>query len=396
MARPLTIVKPTQSGKTSSVLSKTTRLIERDVNSVHVILVDNSLIQLDQLNNRIIAQTGQVPLVLNGDNNIPLREIHNGLCDYAIKYILICTNNIQIKKIDRLLVKMLTTPVRRCKGRIFYIWVDEGDKIATPDNTEVLDKWLKYRNVETVTYVTATPHSLIIRYDKMKVVKVEKIYDKRLYNKWSDCRINLIAEQENPEDYINVAFRRCKPKKGQRWFITPGSLSDTHDDITAFLNSKGFYVLTINFKGEIVTTPGGKEVNIGGKASLSDRIGDMYQAMKLREHKFAIVGYNRLGRGITIQSPKMLISHAVFPTVPQNKASIYQLAGRLCGNTKKFPGYRQPIVFCTEHFDEVAFESEDIAITIPKHRWITTKSYDKIEEKAIEKFRRSYTMKHMQ
>ena len=146
------ITLPCQSGKTGFMLSKTTSLIERNHNAVHIILVDNSLIQLDQLNNRIIAQTGHKPLALNGDNNVPIDTIHTGLCDHAIKYILICTNNIQIKKLNKLLIHMLKTPIKRCQGRLFYIWVDEGDKIATPDNINMLDKWNDYSNVQTITY----------------------------------------------------------------------------------------------------------------------------------------------------------------------------------------------------------------------------------------------------
>ena len=85
----------------------------------------------------------------------------------------------------------------------------------------------------------------------------------------------------------------------------------------------------------------------------------------------------------------MVITHAIFPTTSQSKASIYQLAGRLCGNTKDWKGYRKPIVFCSSDFDRVAYEIEDIAMTIPTRTCIDKKSYKKISDTAKQKYQKS-------
>ena len=37
----------------------------------------------------------------------------------------------------------------------------------------------------------------------------------------------------------------------------------------------------------------------------------------------------------------MLITHAIFPTKINNPSNSYQLAGRICGNIKKFKNYKK-------------------------------------------------------
>uniref|UniRef100_A0A6C0LIW0 Helicase ATP-binding domain-containing protein n=1 Tax=viral metagenome TaxID=1070528 RepID=A0A6C0LIW0_9ZZZZ len=380
------LAKPCQSGKTFELLNKTTKLIENNSKAIHIVLTDNSLIQLEQLHTRIENVTNEGVIVLSADYDISNREIQKRLCDNSVKYIILCANMTQINKTDKIIRSMLNVNIRNCQGKTFYIWIDEGDKIAEPANIKVLDKWAEYENVKKICYITATPYSLIVRYGKMNVMKVKFIYNTKTYSKWSDCRVITQKETNNPNLYVKKAFEEKEPYSGQVWFIAPGNLCDTHDDITKFLNRRDFYVLTINVYGEFLTTPSRKEIPLEGKGALSDRISFLYKKYNLKNELFAIVGYSRIGRGITIQSSTVLITHAVFPTTPVSNAITYQLAGRLCGSYKQYSKYKRPWVFCTKEFNKIAFESEEIIIQIAKLMSVDLKKYDQLEEKAEKKY----------
>ena len=41
----------------------------------------------------------------------------------------------------------------------------------------------EYENVNKLCYITATPHSLIVRYNRMNVLKVNQVYNRKTYNK---------------------------------------------------------------------------------------------------------------------------------------------------------------------------------------------------------------------
>ncbi len=375
------LAKPCQSGKTFELLQKTTSLIERNSKCIHIILVDNSLIQLDQLYSRVKSSTNVGIIILNSNHNISVNSLEKKLCQNRIKYVLLCANMIQLKKIDKLINRMLTTRIPGCRGKVFYIWIDEGDKIGEPANIDLFDDWVEYENVNKLCYITATPHSLIIRYNRMNVLEVNQVYNRKTYNKWSDCNvITMNPDRYTVESYIEKAFKIKPPQFGDIWLITPGNLTDTHDKITSFLNKYGFYTLTVNAYGEIYTSPGGIEKVLKGREPLADRIKKLYKNNRLYDKKFAMVGYNRLGRGITLQSKGVLINRAIFPTTPKNKAAIYQLAGRLCGGYKQYSGFRIPLVFCTEYFDKVAYESEDIIIDIARMPSINKITYKKLEK----------------
>lgn len=386
---PSLLAKPCQSGKTFELLSKTVKLIESNPSTIHLILTDNSLLQLEQIHKRILSETGYPTIVLNSDNNISTKNIERAICKSKIKYIVLCTNSTQMKKIDKLIKDMLTTKIPFCKGKLFYIWVDEGDKIDEIANVDMLDYWSNHRNVQQLCYITATPYSLIVRYDKLKVMKVKSIYNKKTYSKWSDCNVTTMKERSRPRSFIEDVFEIKEPKVGHIWFIAASHLCDEQNRIARLLNNYDMYVLTINTYGEILRTPDGDEINLGGYGPLSDRISSLYKRYQLRDKIFAINGYNRIGRGITIQSEGVLISHAIFASTPSSKASIYQLAGRICGNYKQYKKYKRPYVYCTKHFDKVAYESEDIIISIAKLPYVDIDKYEDIKDKAKYNFLKS-------
>ena len=375
------ISKPCQSKKTFELLQKTIKIIEKCDDCIHIILTDNSLIQLEQLFYRIEGIDSQrgLTVMLGGNSDFSIKELENSICNRSIKYIILCTNKTQIDKISRLLKRIINTKIRGCKNRFFYIWIDEADRFEEPSTIKIFDKWNDMNNVDQVCFITATPESLIIRYDKLKVLSVTEVYNKRKYNRWNDNIINILPNiDNNPKLYIKRAFRIYEPAPKQIWFIVPSTLNEIHTEITDYLNNLGFCTITVNVNGEILRFPNHREFPLLGSGTLSDRLSITYKSYKLREYPVALIGYQRLSRGITIQSEDFLISHAIFAITPSSKANIYQLAGRLNSNFKTSKKYKKPKVFCSKEFDDISLEMEDLSIEIAYFRYIDIKKYNKL------------------
>jgi hypothetical protein len=69
----------------------------------------------------------------------------------------------------------------------------------------------------------------------------------------------------------------------------------------------------------------------------------------------------------------MLITHAIFPTKINNLSNSYQLAGRICGNIKKFKNYKKPTVFCSSKFKNEIIIMENRAKNLAEKAFITKK-----------------------
>mgnify|MGYP007063455209 CR=1 FL=1 len=111
---------------------------------------------------------------------------------------------------------------------------------------------------------------------------------------------------------------------------------------------------------DIVKTDG-KEVS-EWIADLIDCYGNSFQ--------WAITGQTCISRGITISSPRYMLTHAIFPSI-NDKDKAYQLAGRVSGNMKLWDNYIKPKVFCSKRFGETIKSMEEKAIQlIPKAQTI--------------------------
>ena len=76
-----------------------------------------------------------------------------------------------------------------------------------------------------------------------------------------------------------------------------------------------------------------EKINTNGK-EISSILAEVYENKKLNEKPLAITGSTCVGRGISISSPKMMISHAVLPPIFSNISNLYQSGGRLTNNSK--------------------------------------------------------------
>ena len=141
-----------------------------------------------------------------------------------------------------------------------------------------------------------------------------------------------------------------------RWFIPGGTRKKSHRDIKDACVKRGFAVFVVNGDGISLTLPCGTEVAIEKKDDLlNSKIKKMYAAHNLHEHPVAITGNICIGRGISISDPEFMFTHGILSEC-KSGAEASQLAGRLKGNMKDWPGFQPPTVFTTHLFDEIVSE----------------------------------------
>ena len=107
-----------------------------------------------------------------------------------------------------------------------------------------------------------------------------------------------------------------------------------------------------------------------------------------------------IGRGITISSPRMMLTHSILPPTCSSISNVYQSSGRLTNNLKGHPYFKIPIVYCTSRVRSSVCLSETRAIelaqkafkydkdTVTKDDWtlanknftIKTTQFDALEE----------------
>ena len=105
------------------------------------------------------------------------------------------------------------------------------------------------------------------------------------------------------------------------------------------------------------------KINTTGK-EISDVLADLYKANNLNEKPLAITGSTCIGRGVTISTPRMMISHAVLPAKYNNIGNLYQTGGRLTNNLKNNPAFKKPVVYCTQRVRNSIELSETKAIQL--------------------------------
>jgi len=144
-----------------------------------------------------------------------------------------------------------------------------------------------------------------------------------------------------------------------RWFIPGGTRKKSHRDIKDACVKRGFAVFVVNGDGISLTLPCGTEVAIEKKDDLlNSKIKKMYAAHNLQEHPVAITGNMCIGRGISISDPEFMFTHGILSEF-KSGAEASQLAGRLKGNMKDWPGFQPPTVFTTHLFDETVSKHEE-------------------------------------
>jgi predicted adenine nucleotide alpha hydrolase (AANH) superfamily ATPase len=389
------IVKPTQSGKTFQMLLgilSIFRAAPDDVRRIQLIFVDNNLILANQTASRVSEcewfedEENEYLMFSSKSKTSDAAKIYwemtNPSREKQVSNIIMCANNTRFKDTEELISRTAVI-----NPNIFFdLWIDESDKtFSTPKHTSLLHKLCQMNNVKTVTLLTATPGSNFRQFGEINIVPMESTIVKDTYSAWTDININKIdATSSDTVKYAETVINNHPEKfvSGVRCFIPSDVFIDTHEEMAEMLVNKGFSVLLINgvscdvlFKignkkkqqlvrqGVAITLCGfnpEKYKNGLNNIQASEWIADIYEALMLSKFPFAITGNICIGRGTTLSSSKMCINRAIFPPKePKNRSSkelslarMYQLAGRINGNTKEFASWETPIVFCTPMFDD--------------------------------------------
>lgn len=410
------IVKPCQSGKTFTKLTEIKRLIsvdEEGSRAIHLIFTDNSILQTIQLKERI------TPFLVDGEGEEFIEEKKFVVIAFSskssrcskpealvpflkkekTKIIISCANRTRFNDMD-----ILVNSLESCR---FYIWIDEADKSISNQFSIMINEWLTLEQVKKMTFITATPEELLKAYGDIEMIPLRQAYDRELYHRFvdSDIRIVELEKAEKAEksddgedkDVESDAIVNSKAvqyarqilsdiggaESDSKWFIPANHRMDTHDEMAFMLLEEfGFTVVVVNGNGKLLYLPMLDEPVkideiIDTSSEVSKWLAELYMEFVPSSTPFALTGKLCLGRGITLSSPDLIFTHAIFPPVLTGRSSSYQLAGRMSGNMKRWEGYRPPVIYCTVKFYEciVAMEEAAIKLTEDESSFATLDAY---------------------
>lgn len=360
MSNIFLLTKPVQSGKTCEIMDDISKTYGRNI--INIIFVDNCILQTNQLKTRINTNNkldkfenseGERCLVCTTETGLSFNQIYTNIEKKNHKIIIMCSNNARIDQAYKI--------IKSLPKHKFNIIIDEADK-----NINIFARYFTnskhFDNVQKITMVTATPDKVLSVIPEINIIK-SKECNKNIYHSFTDCNFLLIKSQST--DYIEyvetvVEFYRDKFAVGQVWFVPGKVLTVSHDKIKDIFLNENFCVFVINGEEKRLYYSSTKYIELpsGDDESIGEIIGSIYKSNKLKNKKVVITGNKCINRGITIHSPQMLITHALFPITSTNKDNDYQLAGRVCGNIKTFPKYKKPLVICGRHYKETIINTE--------------------------------------
>lgn len=378
------VVKPTQSGKTFTMLTKIVDLFreneETSTRRIQLIFVDNNLLLANQTASRVRDcewfENDQNEYLMFSSNSRTakagdiIRHILSPFRDRQVHNIIMCANIYRFRD---------TIEIIGCTSGIEYdIWIDESDKtFSSANHTTLMKTFCDMPNVKSITLLTATPSKNLKQFkDGIPIYAMEST-TLDIYTSWSDSTIcHHDIDLNDAVSYARSVLDRFPEnfKGNVKCFIPADFYVETHETMASMLIDRGFTVLIINGSTCAITYKLGRNIirydvlyilkglnpvkYADGLDNIpaSDWIADIYTDIS---GPFAITGNLCINRGTTLSSSKMCINRAIMPPKqPKNKndkevsmTRMYQLAGRICGNTMEFSDWQAPIVFCTSVFD---------------------------------------------
>lgn len=385
----LLILKPCQSGKTFSMIQQISKMCTDD-DTISFILCDNSILQTIQTNDRLNNdqslesfkdEDGDFSLICSSKSEYKDDTVFSQLVTNKIKSVVFCTNAKQLKTITNLIkninrVNYKNTP----KIRIF---LDEADKFIK-NYKNVIEEWvnlIESANYPKITFMTATPAPILEVFNEIPILQFEETVDKTVYHRFSESIFgynNFDPKAKSAEYARHILTKNVEClKKGSVWFAPAEVKKVSHDEMTNLLFEFGFDIV-IKINGyekkiyehgkevtdikEMKSSNGKKVIN---EKMMSDWIAECYNEHDMKNKLVAFTGNLCINRGITIQSNKLLITHAILPE-QRNKENAYQIAGRLCGNIKQCENYNPPVVFCSKKTKDLICSMEEKAVRLPE------------------------------
>lgn len=401
---PALLCKACQSGKTAEALGNwVNEQIKNKTNShtrkLGIFICDNSLLLTKQTSIRALkddAIQGEIVMMSCKERIKHVEKLHKTIIKNPnLTTILCCGNNKRLKDITELLDLLSSKSSKSSKSSNYelFIYIDEADKILHGNNAKKqLDLWRDHPLITQIILITATPEEsltegLTTHFGELSLVPVTTVIEPTYHRLCDSILFDAEIEVGTNLEYIEQVFENSfkdGPHFGDVWFIPGEYKIETHDEIQKLLFEVGFNaVLKINGKHKEITyleipekaTTTSSEPIIRIKTfkeiheeivsgadelqyspynnELSRWLERYYIRNNGKKHwKFAITGNNCISRGISIQSPGCLITHAIYgPKCAQSQTGQYQMFARVCGNIKQFPSYQEqgpPKIMCSK------------------------------------------------
>ena len=380
------ICKPEQSGKTFVMIQQIIKDLgdsEDNKKVINFIFCANSLLLTKQTSQRINKVLTEY--IINGERYIEFSSHKRTECNNAaavyhaivcrdVRNIICCTNGKRVTDIQSIIDDINRSPNFNAKENfVFKVWLDEADQY-----TKFIDKVFRpltseQKNVE-VNLLTATPHPLFNKYKGMKVFPLENttLPD---YHGWNDNIIEIREPSSSTFDFVTDVLDEQQALgtilPGTKWYIPADREKKKHYHMEKRIcKSFGFAVFVVNGDGITLARPGHPDELINKDKELNTLILEKCKEYELSQYPIAITGNICIGRGISIMSPEFIFDYGILSNCAK-KAEASQNAGRLKGNIKNWPNYKQPTVFTTAKFDKIAKEFEE------KSRRLAVLAYEK-------------------
>jgi hypothetical protein len=411
MPKMFLLVKPCQSGKTGEAFRHLNGLIEEfntegKQRHIAITFVDNSLILTAQTSIRSKNTLKECESIdFTSKSKIRSADVVRStiLDNPKLGNIICCGHTTRFSDIDWLLHRF---PLIK-----FTIYIDEADKIATSNKVvDYVNSWKMNHNVNQIIMITATSEQLLKKYNSITLLPVNEVTHKN-YVRFSECQYSdfnpkIVCDENHYSPntyYVLEYFKNHTMNNGEVYFIPTSTKRKDHDEIEDVLIDGDYVnvVIKINAVDKQITILRGqtpterkkeiiffKEIEGSTQKELSHWLGDYYEKYEgATKWRLAITGNICVGRGISIQSEKCSISHAIYgPAISSMaKANKYQIGARILGNIRKFKNFENdtfPIIICQKSTHDEIKRMEETAILIANKSSNHKSSYEHSDYKA--------------
>lgn len=379
------VLKPTQSGKTQYIIDEMIlNLIINDSSSdiINIIVTHNRNILTAQTRERI-------------KNFFPdIQEISSKAADFSKVYIDItqkkcstitmCGNITQLKGIELIINYALL------HNKKVHVWADEID-FYWKTFFKILIKDKNYDSLIEIEIV-----GLTASVDKKMFTDSGGSLDfihldlpiSDNYHRYTDNDIkfieidNAISILENYKIWLNEqTFNQT-----DNIFLPGEHKNISHEALKNECFLLGICPITINqfgFNIYMTSAYTPTKIDINADQSIEQKLSNIREIYNI-SRPIAIIGYSSPGRGITIQSPNFLFTHACILTKSSNMCTLYQLLGRLTHNYKHL-NFKCKI-HITQKIDKIVKDMEFKAINIHKlnieSETISYKTYTDLKDRS--------------
>ncbi len=385
--------KPEQSGKTYIMIQLINKMLSNPIGpeTINIIFCDNNLLLTKQTTIRVARDVisdddfdnyVEFSSSKNGNNVKTIEAVLGKIAFSNVRNITCCTNTQRMEDILKI-VNIINSKTSQFN---FNIWLDEADRFVKYINTKLLPLVHEHSNV-WVNLLTATPSKLFDKYDFMRVFPIENTTSEN-YHGWTDNIVEIrVNELGSIEGFISQIINDFIKNNGgipeaTNWYIPAGYKKQSHYLVRDLLNSKGFVVFVVNGDGLELSLPFGEKFKFAKSKELHQQARELIVEKHLESFPIAFTGDRCISRGISMMAKEnnslalaeFIFDYAIFSNVSDH-SEVSQKAGRIKGNIKDWVSYKQPVVFCTERFHQIATHQEKLSRDLAKlaYSYNTTK-----------------------